>query len=287
MAYSFTSLKMANEAWLSIYRESLLTMGLPIIEGNLVQSQGFVIKIDDIEDLKAKAKQFGATLIILNITYYDESQELKSSSYDAVDMDTFDGEDISELPYSIDVFVRLGESNTWLNLELPSASSFFLVDVYDFNEEEDEYEEDEAPESEDLTIWRIEKSLEIAQLDGFCHLKNSDLRRHFVEDVAKKEGWYDYSLDNTMFSCISFATTAYNCYEYAILPEKTKKLHDEGKSSAEIAKLLGHTKNRIEKSLVHKISDGMLSAIELMRNRTAGDFERLTKDLSICTPIDK
>ena len=137
MAYSFTSLKMANEAWLSIYRESLLPMGLPIIEGNLVQSQGFVIKIDDIEDLKAKAKQFGATLIILNITYYDESQELKSSSYDAVDMDTFDGEDISELPYSIDVFVRLGESNTWLNLELPSASSFFLVDVYDFNEEDE------------------------------------------------------------------------------------------------------------------------------------------------------
>jgi hypothetical protein len=273
MTITFKSLKAANEILMPIVHESVLNFGIPMIEGNLVQAQGFVIKIDDIKELEEKSKQFGATLIILNVRYYEKNQELKALDDDITDISTFDNEDVSELACAMDVFVRLGESNTWLKHEAKTAASLYLIDAYDYDYGDDDYDDDDLddePESEEslaISMWRTEKSLEIARIEGFGHLKNFEFRRLFIEDIAKKEGWFNYSIDNYEISCSGFATTAYNCYEYAILPEKSKALQSEGKTIAEISKLLGHTKNRIEKSLAFKVPDGLAEAITRIKNR--------------------
>lgn len=274
MTITFESLKATNEILIPIVRESITKFGIPMIEGNLIQSQGFIIKIDDIKELEEKSKQFGATLIILNTRYFEKNQELKALDSELIDMSTFDNKDVSELACAFDVFVRLGDSNTWLKYESKTAASLYVIDAYDDDEYDDDEDADDfedEPESEEsraITMWRTEKSLEIARCDGFGHLKNTDLRRFFIEDVAKKEGWLNYSADNCELSCGGFATTAYNCYEYAVLPEKSKALQAEGKSIAEIAKILGHTKNRIEKSLAFNVSNGLIEAIERIKKRS-------------------
>lgn len=164
----------------------------------------------------------------------------------------------------IEIYIRLGETNTWIKYKPVLLINYYLELYFKKDEEEEDYdedydeEEDSDYEEEVIDYDRLNKlAVIVAKSNGFNLLKNRDQRKMFANDVLSKtsESFSEYELFN-------IAATAETFYDLGILPTEAKKMHLDGKTDQEIAKSLGHTKARIEKALMCNVSDKIKKYIE-------------------------
>lgn len=232
--------------------QTINSLGIPIIKDCIVEviPKGFIIKINGIEGIK-KSKH----LILEGSLCVYFSKKVEANNYIG-DVSEFVG-----LETIIDIYIRIGLTDTWLYANFITPIFLFLENNYEHSEIEDYEDEldDEQGYSEDGTDYeRINRLATIvAKSKGFNLLKNRDQRKIFAKDVLNnsEEKFEDYEL-------YGIAATSETFYEFGVLPIEVKKQHLQGKSAQEIAKLLGHTKAKIEKALICEVPDIIRKNVE-------------------------
>ena len=144
--------------------------------------------------------------------------------------------DLRDLYY----YIRLRNSDTWLccSLETP--------------EEDDP---DEVPEDEIGYSWRRESSADESTLNtlaitvakeiGFGGLKNKGERTDFSESVLSTRTELKLQRDDFW----EIADRAETYFRTGVAPTQAKSLESEGKSVAEIARVMGRSKSRVTNAL--------------------------------------
>ncbi len=232
---------------INILNKQIECLGIPVIRGcNEVIANGFIIGVSSINNIKHLIND-GSICV-----YF--SQLVSGDDYSG-DISNFIGKE-----KIIEIYIRLGETNTWIKYKPMLLVSCYLEIFFKDNEEDeddDDYDDDGEYE-EQVDYDELNKLAAIvAKSDGFKFLKNKDQRRDFSEEVLEKtNAEYDHYY---MSYIVSMSETF---YDLGILPTEAKKLNLEGKTVAEIAKSLGHTKARIEKALRCDVTDKIRSYIE-------------------------
>lgn len=231
---------------ISILNKQIECLGIPVIrEYSEVIANGFIIGVSSINNIKHLIND-GSICV-----YF--SQVVSVGDYSG-DISNFIGKE-----KIIEIYIRLGETNTWIKYKPMLLVSCYLEIFFKDNEEDDDDDYDDYDdEEEEIDYDRLNKlAVIVAKSNGFNLLKNRDQRKMFAGEVLSKtsESFSEYELFNV-------AATAETFYDLGILPTEAKKLHLDGKTDQEIAKLLGHTKARIEKALRCDVSDKIRGYIE-------------------------
>ncbi|SFL23666.1 hypothetical protein SAMN05216302_10461 [Nitrosomonas aestuarii] len=108
----------------------------------------------------------------------------------------------------------------------------------------------------------------IAHTPGFGALRNKEQRLEFSREVMASFGE-----DITNKKYYGVIHTAECIYEFGVLPIRVNELLDSCESTKEIAKLLGHTKLRIERALDCR-PDGIIKQIIDENKKILINFER-------------
>jgi hypothetical protein len=233
-----------SEKFINEFRARLERLGMRVIEGDASFYIGaFVIGLASIEDLEREAEDSPeGSLCVMSIKRYDGTENLALKNPDdeaGIDPETGD---VTGLAYQVNVYVRLGTTNTWLTAAQKTPLGERLVSVDDLSDEDDaDYEYEEYKPDPDAPL----KGLHVAEAQGFNLLRNQQQRETFTADIAKREGWENQS-DLFIRDAASYAASY---YEAAVLPMRIRRLQEDGRAISEIAKELGHTKNKIEKNL--------------------------------------
>jgi hypothetical protein len=155
------------------------------------------------------------------------------------------------------IYIRIGETETWLYIKRTTLFGA-LIDMYESVNEYDEYDDDEGESEDDIDYQRLEKFYTIvAKSKGFNLLKNRDQRRNFSKEILSNT---DEEFDEHELGAIAVGAETF--YDFGVLPIAAKKLQLDGKSEPEIAKILGHTKARIERALLIEVTDDIRKCIE-------------------------
>ncbi len=225
------------------------SLGIPVIRGcTEVITNGFIIGVSSIEDVKHLISE-------RSICVYFVEKVLEGDYIG--DISQFIGKE-----KIIEIYIRLGETNTWIKYRPMMLIHFFLeLNFKNSDEDEDDYEdEDEDSDYEEEVIdydGLNTLATIVAKSKGFNFLKNKDQRSDFAKDVLKK---IDAEFSN--YDLVYIVATAETFYDLGVLPTTVKKLHLEGEKTQDIAKSLGHTKARIEKALLCDVSDKIKKYIE-------------------------
>ncbi|MDD2659575.1 MAG: hypothetical protein PHY54_07835 [Methylococcales bacterium] len=218
---------------------------IPIIKNCIgINPQGFIINISGVDDIK-NSKQFisEGSICVFHV------QKVKESDYHG-DISRFIDQD-----KIIDIYIRLGLTNTWLHanfqtlVHLALEANFEKTDEYD--EDYDFYDDSDDDAEGNTDYERLNRLATIvAKSKGFNLLKNRDQRKMFAKEALNntEQEFGDHEL-------YGIATTAETFYEFGVLPIEAGKLQFDGKSEQEIAKILGHTKAKIEKALQCEVPD--------------------------------
>jgi hypothetical protein len=225
---------------------------IPIIKNCIgINPQGFIIDINSVDDIET-SKHFisEGSICVFHV------QKVKESDYIG-DISQFVDQD-----KIIDVYIRLGLTNTWIHANFPTLIYLALEANFEKNDEDDEdYDlyDDGDDDSEGSTDYERLNRLAtiVAKSKGFNLLKNRDQRKMFAKEALSntKEEFADHEL-------YGIAATAETFYEFGVLPIGAVKLQLDGKSEQEIAKMLGHTKAKIEKALLCEVPEIIRKNIE-------------------------
>ena len=181
----------------------------------------------------------GATVIYLDKPNFTQHTKLfDPNSFGVLGVHFEKGSETDEMIYSgFDAYVRLGESNTWLCVGI-KAPEFSEEDEFGDYESEDPL----GPTVDAVTIERV--AAIVARSTGFGELKNKRQRRDFARPIAHQE----ISEDVGDFYVRDIAELAESFNELGIIPMKAKELKAEGKTVAEIAKLMNITRQKAERA---------------------------------------
>lgn len=174
-----------------------------------------------------------------------------------------------------DVYIRIDDTNTWLHFggEMPIYSLIFKkieegYDDYDDDDGCDDGEEEDLQHNHDYYVKLNRFATIVAKSKGFNLLKNREQRGMFAENVFKARG-EDIDGDCSFYWIGAQAETI---YDLGVLPTESQKLKAEGKTEKEIAKILGHTKAKIEKALLCEVTGVIKECLdEYDRNHTTDD----------------
>lgn len=217
-------------------------LGIPVIKCKEVMANGFIICLENLDEINKSL--------------------ITEKSICAYSIEIFNDEDCGypEIYYKkeryIHTYIRLGETETWFYIKTVTLFGF-LIDMYEKNlEPSDEYDDGEY--ADDIDYERINRlSTIVAKNKGFNLLKNRDQRRAFSKEILSNtnEEFGEHELYNIAANAESF-------YDFGVLPIAAKKMQLDDKSVVEIAKILGHTKARIEKAILIEVPDAIRKAIE-------------------------
>ena len=194
---------------------------IPLIRGRLRDDGITVIDVDDVDELRIGITNAGASLGVL------EYQVPKSPL-----------DDESELE-DLQIWLRLGQSDTWLHLTLPAPE----------DDSEDEQDGSGWPFStptlsiDDKTLQAL--AIRVARAPGFGSLRNRGERQDFADAILKESEARDLG----RFDLHEIARSAETYFTLGVAPSLAKSLEREGKSAAEIAKALGISRVRAERAL--------------------------------------
>lgn len=195
-------------------------LAMPLVRGKFHGPGAIVIYLDK-PDFGAHAKLYDPNSFGVLDIHYEENPD--------------GGERVFA---GFDAYVRLGESNTWLcvGIKPPEPED---DDNYD-----DDFESEDplGPTVDAVTIERV--AAIVARSTGFGELKNKRQRRDFARPIAHHE----ISEDIGDFYVRDIAELAESFNELGIIPMKAKELKAEGKTIAEIAKLMNITKQKAERA---------------------------------------
>jgi len=218
--------------------KELQSLAVPIVRSNKIDQNGFLISINKLEELDRSLIIEGSLCV-----YYVFRHDYNESEPDYFKQ--LDGH-----PLFTVVYIRQGYTNTWFKMHLTTPINQF-VDYFE-NYCEEEYEEEE----EQKVIVDFEKlnklAMIVANSKGFGHLKNQSQRREFAKNALKNIG----ESDNQYIDYIQ--SKAHDYYEFCVLPLEVKRLKNEGKSIQEIAKILCHTKTKVDRLEFWDIQDDIL-----------------------------
>lgn len=147
---------------------------------------------------------------------------------------------------SLNIYIRLGESNTWLYFNLENNDE-------DNDIVEEEYEGDVGLGKEKL----VELGVFIAKQSGFGYLKNKTQRLDFAKSCISRldlGGISDWDIRE-------LAERAENYYELGVLPLLVKSLVAEGETITDIANKLGITKGKASKAMAIIVPEFILEYI--------------------------
>jgi ribosomal protein L35AE/L33A len=251
-----STLQMLSKAREVIFNKiypSINNLGIPIINDcKNVNPQGFMIEIENVEKIEElKPLISEGSLCVCYV------QKVKENDYIG-DISQFVGQE-----KIIDIYIRLGLTNTWIHLNFQTLIYLILEAKFEKNymddEDLDSYDEDYDYETENnIDYERLNRLATIvAKSKGFNLLKNRDQRKIFAKEVLTR---CEEEFEN--FELHGISTTAESIYDFGVLPLEARKLQLDGKSEQEIAKTLGHTKAKIEKALLCEVSDIIRKNIE-------------------------
>ena len=197
--------------------------------------------------VRGKFRGPGATVIYLDKPDFSQHTKLYDpNSFGVLDIHYEMPADGGERIYAgFDAYVRLGESNTWLcvGIKPPVVEDDDPYD--DIEDEEDHGEEITQDEKERIAVI-------VANSHGFRELKNREQRMAFAKPIIDKERdgkeWNTYLRPEH-----EIAQMAAELHELGITPMRAKALSSEGKTAAEIGKLLGISKQKAERAIVAEI----------------------------------
>lgn len=190
----------------------------------------------------------GATVIYLDKPNFSQYAKLYDpNSFGVLEIHYEMSEDSSERVYAgFDAYVRLGESNAWLCVGIKPLQSEEEDDPYDDLEDEEDHGEEITQEEKE----RI--AVVVANSHGFRELKNREQRMAFAKPIIDKEcdgkEWNTYLRPEH-----EIAQMAAELHELGITPMRAKALSSEGKTAAEIGKLLGISKQKAERAIAAEI----------------------------------
>lgn len=225
--------------------DKIRALGIPVIKCNEVVANGCVIHLDDLEKIDKSLIIDGSICAYSIEIFNDEDSEYP---------DFYNGKE-----RYVHTYIRLGTTETWIYVRDRTPVGVFI----DFCEarlnDGDEYDDEEGETYSDYfnddKINRL--ACIVAKATGFNLLKNRDQRKNFAKSYLKKSG---EEIDDYYLGRI--AESAANIYEIGVLPLNAQTLQSEGKTESEIAKILGHTKAKIEKSLLIEVSDEYLELLD-------------------------
>lgn len=225
--------------------DKIRKLGIPVIKCDKVIANGCIIHLDDLEKID-KSLIIDGSICAYSIEIFDDE--------DSEQPDFYNGKE-----RYVHTYIRLGTTETWIYVRDITPAGIFidlyeekLNDGYEYDDEESETYSDYF---DDDKINRL--ACIVAKADGFNLLKNRDQRKSFAKSYLKKSG---EEIDDYYLGRI--AESAANIYEVGILPLNARALQSEGKTESEIAKILGHTKAKIEKSLLIEVSDEYLELLD-------------------------
>lgn len=189
--------------------------------------------------VRGKFRGPGATVIYLDTPDFRRHSKLYDpNSFGVLEVHSEASDDDGVIYTGFDAYVRLGESNTWLCVGIKPPKTEDGDDYDDDFESEDPL----GPTVDAVTIERV--AAIVARSTGFGELKNKRQRRDFARSIAYKE----ISDDIGDFYVRDIAELAESFNELGIIPMKAKELKAEGKTIAEIAKLMNITKQKAERA---------------------------------------
>lgn len=233
----------------------LRILGIPIIYGGVFGSGHTLIALenDPIKSHEALIKTKGS-IAVLNIGREEDE----------------DGDEIPDGQIVLyQLYIRLGETNTWLY-------SRFEIET---SEDENDDEQDDW-----LNPYHIDQNhidflaVTAARDEVFGSLQNKRQRKEFVDNLISKH--LDLS-ENIHYKSYEIAESATSIYDLGVFPKKVKDLKNKEKTVQEISKELGITKAKAEKALLVITPD----YIEEILNRDF-DIEQLEGDTTAQTPAE-
>lgn len=217
--------------------QKLKSMNIPIIYGQVHGGGAVIINTNLLEIFNLGG--------LINIDDYKSL--LTEGTLAVIDVDTKKIEGATYLT-EITTYIRLGTTNTYLHTSISSVTE----------EDDDDFEyEGEDPVNE-ITEDEIDKAAVLVACESnFRLLKNKDQREEFTKSflIKNKLEFQDYTIR-------SISYRAEVIYGFGILPTQINEYIEEGKSTNEISKLLGITKNRVEKLANVEPPDYLISLIK-------------------------
>jgi len=224
--------------------------------------------------VRGKFIGLGSTIVYLDKPDFSEHVKLYDpNSFGVLDVQVEKSREDGRMVYTgFGAYVRLDMSNTWFSVGIKSPTSEenrSLLDFQDYSED-DEIEEDDDEDSdaaEEMTQEEKERvAFMVATATGFRELKNRQQRMAFVKPILDKESegksWYNVFYRPEY----ELAEMATELYGLGIVPTRAKQLAAEGKTTTEIGKALGISKQKAERAIDAEIPQYIASQIEKFKN---------------------
>jgi len=219
----------------------------------------------------------GATVIYLDKPDFSEHVKLYApNSFGVLDVQVEKNQDDGNMVYTgFGVYVRLGESNTWLSIGI-KPQNFKEKSLFDFDNAEQHHDSegrDDDDTSDDDDVYFREDDLlgspnfyerntaiisdiaaQVAVADGFGAVAlRPELRKQFAVKFVNPR-MDDFDVRDPFISeeqiADAVAHRARDYWEVYVIPMRARPLSEGGsKSPAHIAKALGITKNRAERAI--------------------------------------
>lgn len=211
------------------WKRDLAGMGVPVIEGSLQGHGHTLVKVAKWQDEIKRFRLGDEPIAVLHIAYSDETREIIET---------------------LDLSIKLGSGNIWLNNHLVNV--FVDMDDDDIDDEELYGYYQKTPEEEaavNATAMLVAKE---AVFGGF---KNRDQRKDFIVSFVKKNGIANLPRDYDR----DIAYLAEMIHEYGLLPSQAQALQAQGMTINDIAKKLGITKSKAQKVVAREIPENILA----------------------------
>ena len=221
----------AMKAAISEFKDQVIALGVDVIEGQLSGS--------------------GHTLIQTDFSYLENQGDLlrQQGSLAVLDIEYFALPIQPRMIQGFALHVRLGTTNTWM------SSSMSMPDPEE-DEEDDEEDDGESVQVESTTLTKL--ALIAARSPEFGRLKNKGQRQNLVSSILNNGNHPDIPSHYAP----EIASRAEGVFEFGVLPEQARTLLSQGKSILEISKLLGLTKQRIERALSAQTPNFIIEAMK-------------------------
>ena len=224
--------------------EFIDSLGIPKIACKSLDDNGFIVNVGQFDNIDKSIIPDNSICV-----YYN----------DTLDEDDDYPELIKQLVSQIiiiNIYVRLGNSNTWIYSRNETPIGDMVNDYENQIDDKPTYHFPIIDQQKINTLSTI-----VAKAKGFSLLKNKEQRRMFASEVLEKAGkeFESFEMDQIVTSSLTF-------YEFGVLPIEAKKLSDEGNSVSKIAKLLAHTNIKIEKALLCEVPATIRQCIEDFEN---------------------
>ena len=215
----------------------VLELGVPSIRGRIDYLGGTVVSVPLGGILEQKPLITQGALALIDIRHCDINEnEVRS----------------------LTLAVRLGASDTWLK------SAIVVGEDPDDNWLEGD--------DEDLSIIHLKPeeqwplAILVANSPGFRELKNKRQRRDLTQSVLEDSDCPEAA----MWHVEEIAELAESYYNLGMIPLQAQRLKAQGKTTAEISKVIGITAQRVERALDAKIPDYIADMIALADQESTG-----------------